>query len=94
MKLTEEEVIDIMYEDGVYHEEEDIWIYEVIDKTVIYTDTEKGSVEYSVTIKENKTGKLFQADLGESPWCEQDEHNASQEWKEVKPKTKKVTTYE
>jgi hypothetical protein len=92
LKFTEEQISSIMNEDGVYDKDENL-VFETISKEVTGTDQEKGRVEYEYVIKEIPTGKFYSASLSTSPWWKQDEANAEEEWREVKPKTIKKTVY-
>ncbi len=61
--------------------------FELVEETVSSIDMSKNSTDYTVIMLETKTGKFWSAELGKSPWCNQDEYNARQEWHEVFKKT-------
>lgn len=91
--LTEEQVNDLLYENSVLDENEEE-SFQFISKKFYRNDTEKSHVDYTVVIKDCKSGKFYKAILGESPWYLQEESNANQEWTEVKPKRRVKTDYE
>lgn len=91
-KFTEEEIGEIMYCGGVSDEEGNS-IFITIEKECVDNDTEKNSAKFNVIIQEVSTGRFFETELGQSQWYKQGEHNASQEWFEVFPKTITKTIY-
>ena len=91
MKLTEEQVNQILYEDCVYDGGNEL--YEVVHWKITDNDSEKNSVRKEFVICENATGKFFKASLGESPWNGQSAANAKEEWEEVKQKKVTKITY-
>ena len=93
MKLTEDEVSSILWDDGVYDEVKGEETYSVVKKKIISNNQEKGSVDYEIVIKEMATGKFYKGYLGDSPWWKQSEANGKTEWKEVKKKKKTKIVY-
>ena len=81
MKFNKKEVEQIMCDGGIYDGNEEL--YEVVMEKITSNDREKNSVTTNYVIHELKTGKFYSASLSDSPWCMQDEVNASVEWKEV-----------
>ena len=92
--FTEIELESIMWEDGLWDENEENKIFSTINKKIISTDQEKNSVQKQFTIQHIESGRYFSATLGESPWYMQGEYNAKQPWYEVFPKKKEITVFE
>lgn len=92
IKFTEEELIYIMFEKGLYNNENEC-LFETVYQEVTDTDQEHASVQRDYVIKETATGKFYKASLGESPWIDQDRVNAQVEWTEVFPYQETVTKY-
>jgi len=93
-KFTTKEINSLLQEDSIYDENDDKVIFELVEKEFSSSDREKNSTEYNVIMVEIETGKFWSSELGESPWCDQDEYNAKQEWREVFKKTYTKTYYE
>lgn len=94
LKFTEEEVSQIMYEDGVYDEDTEDILFVVVSEKIIDSDTEKSSITKRYIIEDKSNGKFYAGELGKSPWYMQGEYNAKEEWVEVKPKQITKTVYE
>jgi hypothetical protein len=92
MKLDKEQVQTLNYGDNVEDENGNELYYHISQK-IINVDTEKSSADVLVTIQDVKTGKKYKAELIQSEWYGEAEHNAEQEWEEVisKPKKPKPT---
>lgn len=88
MKLTQEQASQILYDDELWDDENDIILYKKISEKLSNFDSEKSSVDKTITILEVKTGKKYRAILGDSPWIDQNEENAKEEWEELIPKKK------
>jgi hypothetical protein len=69
-------------------------LYETVSEKQVEFDQEKSSVTLKYVIKDVETGKCYSAHLGKSPWYMQEEFNAKQTWKEVKPKKIEIIDYE
>ena len=87
MKLTEEQASQVLYDD-IWDEENDVILYEKVSEKIIDFDREKNSADKYIIIKDVKTGKKYGAILGDSPWTDQNEENAKEEWEELIPKKK------
>ena len=87
MKLTEEQASQVLYDD-IWDEENDVILYEKVSEKIIDFDREKNSADKYIIIKDVKTGKKYGAILGDSPWIDQNEENAKEEWEELIPKKK------
>lgn len=82
--LTEEQVSELLHENDIWDEEEENIIYKFIDKKYTGHYTEKGRVDFIVTIENVETKKRYKAELSESPWYRQHEFNSEQTWEEIK----------
>lgn len=89
MKLTQEQASQILYGDELWDDKDDIILYKKISEKLSNFDSEKSSVDKTITIREVKTGKKYRATLCDSSWYMQNEHNAKIEWEEVIPKKRK-----
>lgn len=81
-KFTEQELNDIMYEEGVYTDDNET-VFEVVSEKIISFDKEKNTVYREFIIKEIATGKFYKAELIDSPWIGMDDYNLNVEWVEV-----------
>lgn len=91
MKLTEEQVKQIIYDGAAYEEDdEDLEnaLYTVVSQKIVSHDREKNSSDVLYVIRDEKTKKKYTATLLDSVWCGQDEYNAQAEWEEVITKLK------
>ena len=97
LNLSEEQVMHAMLGDDVYGDpgtpDEDDVLFERVAEKVMSIDLEKASIHKDVIIKEVATGKFFRAQLGESLWHGQNEHNHQQQWREVEPTEVTITEY-
>ncbi len=89
MKLTQEQVSQILYEDELWDDKGDIILYKKISEKLSNFNSGKSSVYKTITIREAKTGKKYRATLCDNPWHMQDEHNSKIEWEELIPKKRK-----
>ena len=94
MNFSKEDILDIMYEGGVWDQETDNQTFETVQDKVDYTDLEKGYQDHECVIREIATDKFYAATIKSNI----DEVTVRGEWKEVQAKTVTqtitTTTYE
>ena len=66
IKLTASEVRDVVWEESVWDSEDNI-VYDQVHNEVVYTDLEKGYEKRLVVFKRVSDGKLFKAEILDSP---------------------------
>lgn len=94
-KFTAGEILDILYEGGVYkNNDTDELLYETVDEELTYTDLGKSYLRKDFVIKEISTGNFYKANLmitDDMSYVEKE--NINTPWKEVQEFTEIIKTY-
>lgn len=88
-RMDEEQLRRILWEDGIWEDEDEDFTLETVSKVMTYHDLEKAFAKYDVVIEDKRDGKFWVANLLESFHHD----NKDITWKEVFPYEEKVTKY-